>query len=146
MFFANLVLAASTLSAVFAAPLLPRDDASSSSLAYFTTLAAHSSSPIHNRTVNANGYGFWIGKETKSSCPVQNITDCPVGNVTVMAVNGTRGTCILVRSWAPLSGRADSLTGSIGCRSTWWSSGLCRQEWITSIYCTSYRQQHTSRW
>lgn len=87
---------ASFLSSALAIPLITRDD-SSSSVAYFTTLAGHSSSPINKKPVNANGYSFWIGKPTSSNCPDGVApTSCPKGKKTVIEVNAMNGTCIMV--------------------------------------------------
>ena len=94
---------ASFVSMSFAIPLIMRDN-SNSSVAYFTTLAGHSSSPINQKTVNANGYSFWIGKPTSSSCPDAVASGrCPEGNKTVIEVNAMDGTCVMVGNRIPPS-------------------------------------------
>lgn len=65
----------------------------------FTFIAAHSTSPIHLRTVDAKGEKFYIGNGGPATyCPVPPLTqsECPPGNVTAIIVSG--GTASMVRS------------------------------------------------
>ena len=56
-------------------PLSPRQ----STLNPFTLIAGRSGSPIHLSSINANGESFWIGKNTTTYCPSEEVTDCPAG-------------------------------------------------------------------
>ena len=62
----------------------------------FTLIAAHSGSPIHLQTINANNGSFWIGKPPLTYCPVPPVppADCPPGTET--ALNVEDGACGLV--------------------------------------------------
>lgn len=62
-----------------ASPLSPRQE----TRARFSIIAAHSGSPVHLQSVNANGQAFWIGKATATYCPPQ-VSSCPPGDVTVL--------------------------------------------------------------
>lgn len=62
-----------------ASPLSPRQ----ATRARFSIIAAHSGSPVHLQSVNANGQAFWIGKATATYCPPQ-VSSCPPGDVTVL--------------------------------------------------------------
>lgn len=50
-----------------------------STLDPFSLIAGRSGSPIHLSAINANGESFWIGKNTGSYCPSEEVTDCPAG-------------------------------------------------------------------
>lgn len=50
-----------------------------STLNPFTLIAGRSGSPIHLSSINANGESFWIGKNTASYCPLEEVVDCPAG-------------------------------------------------------------------
>lgn len=60
--------------------LLPRQ--ANVTIIHFGIIAIRSASPIHFASVNANGEGFWIGKDTSSFCPLANTTLCPPGTDT----------------------------------------------------------------
>ena len=148
MYFSKLVAVASFVSMSFAIPLIMRDN-SNSSVAYFTTLAGHSSSPINQKTVNANGYSFWIGKPTSSSCPDAVASGgCPEGNKTVIEVNAMNGTCVMVGNGIPPSQYLPLILMDcfVGCRSSRRSSRLCCKEWIPQIHRAPYRKCHTGEW
>lgn len=53
----------------------------------FTPVASDTLSILNLRTINANGRYFWIGKDTTTYCPLQDIP-CPPGNETVLDVSG----------------------------------------------------------
>ncbi|KAM0798329.1 hypothetical protein BDR22DRAFT_823431 [Usnea florida] len=50
-----------------------------STLNPFTLIAGRSGSPIHLSSINANGESFWIGKNTTTYCPSEEVKDCPPG-------------------------------------------------------------------
>ena len=54
----------------------------------FGLVAVHSGSPIHFQSINANGRGFWIGKDTATFCPSPPVPppSCPPGNATVIDI------------------------------------------------------------
>lgn len=56
-------------------PLSPRQ----TTLNPFTLIAGRSGSPIHLSSINANGESFWIGKNTTTYCPSEEVKDCPPG-------------------------------------------------------------------
>lgn len=56
-----------------------------------TLVAAHSTSPIHLRPIEASNQYFYIGKKTTSYCPQEEVGACPVGNVTSVVVGGGEG-------------------------------------------------------
>lgn len=56
-----------------------------------TLIAAHSTSPIHHQAIAASNETFYIGKETTSYCPQEEVGACPVGNVTSVVVGGREG-------------------------------------------------------
>ena len=53
----------------------------------FTPVARDTSPILNLRTINANGRHFWIGKNTTTYCPLEDIP-CPPGNETVLDVSG----------------------------------------------------------
>lgn len=57
-------------------PLSPRQ---TTILNPFSLIAGRSGSPIHLSAINANGESFWIGKNTASYCPTEEVSDCPAG-------------------------------------------------------------------
>ncbi|KAI4113551.1 MAG: hypothetical protein LQ345_005495 [Seirophora villosa] len=76
-------------------PITPREDSSSPRVT-FGIIAARSASPVHLRSVNANGGAFWIGKETASYCPLTDQSQCPPGNSTVLAAGGGGASMVCV--------------------------------------------------
>jgi hypothetical protein len=60
---------------------------SSASAQFFSVIAAHSGSPIHLQSLNANGLALWIGKPTASFCPKKTVgaKNCPKGKETNFA-------------------------------------------------------------
>jgi hypothetical protein len=63
-------------SIAFSEPIEPRQEGLYQP---FTLFAAHSASPIHLQSINANNLNFWIGKPTSSICLTKTITivQCP---------------------------------------------------------------------
>lgn len=85
-------LLAFVLSLVSAAPLSADQY---NNLWRFKPIAGAISSILNLRGIHANGRHFWIGKETSTYCPLQDVP-CPPGNETVLDVSG--GGASLVRS------------------------------------------------
>jgi len=56
-----------------------------------TLIAAHSTSPIHLRPIAASDQKFYIGKNTTTYCPLEEVGACPIGNVTSVVVGGGEG-------------------------------------------------------
>lgn len=80
------ILLSSLLSLALGSPISPRQDDNYTPPLTFGVIAARSASPVHLRSVNANGNAFWIGKDTQTYCPqIPNLV-CPPANETQQTV------------------------------------------------------------
>ncbi len=75
------------ISIAFSEPIEPRHEGLYQP---FTLITAHSASPVHLLSINANNLNFWIGKPTSYICLAQDITivQCPQGNITAFTWAG----------------------------------------------------------
>ncbi|KAM3077529.1 hypothetical protein ACMFMG_006867 [Clarireedia jacksonii] len=76
--FSKAVIATLLASTAAATPIAARDASNA-----FGLIAIRSGSDLQYKTINANGGRLWIGKETASYCPEEQVgAACPAGNVT----------------------------------------------------------------
>ncbi|KAF2455380.1 hypothetical protein BDY21DRAFT_74852 [Lineolata rhizophorae] len=61
------------------------DSDSGSGVTRFGVMSARSASPIHLLPLNARNGHFYLGGETQSYCPEEQVQNCPAGNETVLA-------------------------------------------------------------
>lgn len=83
-------LATSALVLAFISPLVlavPLSPNQYNNLWRFKPIASVTSGVLNLRGINASGRHFWIGKDTSTYCPLQDIP-CPPGNETVLDVSG----------------------------------------------------------
>ena len=80
----------------------------------YALFAMRPGSPIHKQAISATSLGFWIGAETSTYCPTDEVPDCATYTANVTAISGSDGCSMVVDVPGGQNCFIDGTTGALG--------------------------------